>query len=1050
MDTVNITGTVVRSNVKRLGLNLGNIERFGPGNYLKNIMANPGGEDGVFTQLVIALTFTSNTFQEAYWRTDWAGNKKEGFWTGGSFEVLTGPNAGFTGTIVNHTRTPDYIQPSEPRNTFHLSAPFPTPLSNGNIAVIRVRVNCLASDYYNIESDPGLNKRITIVQDSRPGSGGSSCWEVWGLPTNMSWQNVYAYFMDSYGRDSNTEAGKLYLFKGPYKWSGWLKADIPTTFTVRIERGGWLLWTCTFSVGTSWAYYEHTADIPEGADPYPTSLPNSVAAVIYRIGTANAKVRVDDIFLGRTDHVNPTVFVDEVVEPLKEYKPGVLRFWGNQLGSTLIDQLVEPYSRKCSDFAVKSRYGGIFQYSLHDFLVLCQEVDTIPWYVMPPGLTVEELGGLVEYLAGAPGAGPYADIRVSQGQVQPWTTVFDKIILEYGNEMWGTGNSATDPFAGASAGNGIRLGQLADWRFSFVKASPWYSSKIVCCVGGQAGWPPTNKDIMVNTTGNVDMLAIAPYYGSLDAWSTDEDIYLPLFASPEYWNDTGMVTQCVNKAKEGYAGVEVTVYENNAHTTRTYAPAAITNQFVAGTASALAISKHSLEMLKVHGIRQQCLFSFVGFSFPNQRSENPFQVRVWGMKRDLMTSKLSRPTWLGASLVNSALSGSMITAAVTTDTVLTPNANNVPARILNLVQAYPFKDGTIYSVVLYNLDLTGSRTVRVVLPEQTALLSAKKIEAPSLSSWNEYTEEVSVEAATVTFVSGNSWDIEMGKHSMAVIQWDTEGEVPEEPPVTTLTVVVEGNGSVLRSVEPPYNEYSFVMLTAVPDTGWKFVRWEGDMTGTFFAQFIEVSGDLTVTAVFEEEETEVLPETTLTITVHGQGSIIPSITPPYNTSSVVSLFAQPAVGWKFNYWGGWLWGNSNPSPNIPMTESRTVSAVFAQLTTLTEYTIDITVEGSGTVDVSNPPPYYANDLVTLTATPAQGYTFSHWEGDLSGSEVQKQITIEGDIEVTAVFEAVVEEEEEPDVEDPISNNRLLILSVDDKDLVTINLGLFPNVRGRFE
>jgi hypothetical protein len=47
--------------------------------------------------------------------------------------------------------------------------------------------------------------------------------------------------------------------------------------------------------------------------------------------------------------------------------------------------------------------------------------------------------------------------------------------------------------------------------------------------------------------------------------------------------------------------------------------------------------------------------------------------------------------------------------------------------------------------------------------------------------------------------------------------------------------------------------------------------------------------------------------------------------------------------------------------------------------------------------------YTKGSLVMLTAKPDKGWAFSHWEGDLTGSENPKEITVTEPTEITAVF-----------------------------------------------
>ena len=80
-------------------------------------------------------------------------------------------------------------------------------------------------------------------------------------------------------------------------------------------------------------------------------------------------------------------------------------------------------------------------------------------------------------------------------------------------------------------------------------------------------------------------------------------------------------------------------------------------------------------------------------------------------------------------------------------------------------------------------------------------------------------------------------------------------------------------------------------------------------------------------------------------------------------------------------------------------------------------TIDINSDTPG-VSV-NPYPwtgiYFHNIPVTLTAIPLEGYTFSHWSGDVSSTETQITYTPTGDFSVTANFVP----SQEPATEEPI-------------------------------
>jgi hypothetical protein len=66
---------------------------------------------------------------------------------------------------------------------------------------------------------------------------------------------------------------------------------------------------------------------------------------------------------------------------------------------------------------------------------------------------------------------------------------------------------------------------------------------------------------------------------------------------------------------------------------------------------------------------------------------------------------------------------------------------------------------------------------------------------------------------------------------------------------------------------------------------------------------------------------------------------------------------------------------------------------------------NISPKDSGTITKSpDKTSYSPNEDVTLTATPAEGYKFKQWQGDASGSEATITIKMNGNQNVTAVFE----------------------------------------------
>ena len=225
-------------------------------------------------------------------------------------------------------------------------------------------------------------------------------------------------------------------------------------------------------------------------------------------------------------------------------------------------------------------------------------------------------------------------------------------------------------------------------------------------------------------------------------------------------------------------------------------------------------------------------------------------------------------------------------------------------------------------------------------------------------------------------------------------------EIPEHN--YTLTVNVEGEGSVdLDPVLPDYKYGTSVNLTAIPASGWEFVEWTGDATGTDLEVTITMDGNKTVTAVFEEEPVQMY---TLTINTEGQGNTDPAAgTHDYDEGTNVTITATPATGWQFVEWAGDATG-TDLSVTITMDGNKTITAVFEEIPVQT-YTLTINIEGQGTTDpAAGTHEFDDGESVTITATPASGWEFIRWEGDATGASPSTSVTMDDDMTVTAVFE----------------------------------------------
>jgi Leucine-rich repeat (LRR) protein len=144
------------------------------------------------------------------------------------------------------------------------------------------------------------------------------------------------------------------------------------------------------------------------------------------------------------------------------------------------------------------------------------------------------------------------------------------------------------------------------------------------------------------------------------------------------------------------------------------------------------------------------------------------------------------------------------------------------------------------------------------------------------------------------------------------------------------------------------------------------------------------------------------------VTTPGEG------TSAYNEGTVVNIVAIPASGYRFVNWTGNVGtiGNVNDATTtITMHDNYSITANFEQippgqfgLTTSSTTGGSVTVPGEGTFA------YDAGTVVDLVATPAIGYQFVNWTGDMDTiadvNAVSTTVTMNDNYSITANFVAI--------------------------------------------
>ncbi len=147
-----------------------------------------------------------------------------------------------------------------------------------------------------------------------------------------------------------------------------------------------------------------------------------------------------------------------------------------------------------------------------------------------------------------------------------------------------------------------------------------------------------------------------------------------------------------------------------------------------------------------------------------------------------------------------------------------------------------------------------------------------------------------------------------------------------------LTVNVWEGGSV--EIDPPnvdpYDENTYVTLTAVPDPVYRFNRWIGDIGAadpTESPLTIKMDDKKTVTAYFKRQYT-------LTVNAGEGGSVQvdPLNDEPYDENTYVTLTAVPDPGAAFHHWEGniGIAHPNDPQIEIMMDTDKTITAHFVE------------------------------------------------------------------------------------------------------------------------
>ena len=215
----------------------------------------------------------------------------------------------------------------------------------------------------------------------------------------------------------------------------------------------------------------------------------------------------------------------------------------------------------------------------------------------------------------------------------------------------------------------------------------------------------------------------------------------------------------------------------------------------------------------------------------------------------------------------------------------------------------------------------------------------------------------------------------------------------------------EGNVVTKSPDQPTYVYGDVVQLTATPQPGWSFVSWSGSAVGTSPTISVTMDSSKTVTARFKQDQ-YALNVNVINDGVGSGGTIsVSPIKSTYVYGDVVTLRANVNQGWTFGGWSGAI-TSGDAEVQVTMTGNTDVNATFVQ----DQYDLAVEIVSlgqqgpGGTVSLNpNKPTFVYNEQVVLMAQANSCWSFTRWEGDLSGTNPVELLTVTRDMNVKAVF-----------------------------------------------
>lgn len=229
---------------------------------------------------------------------------------------------------------------------------------------------------------------------------------------------------------------------------------------------------------------------------------------------------------------------------------------------------------------------------------------------------------------------------------------------------------------------------------------------------------------------------------------------------------------------------------------------------------------------------------------------------------------------------------------------------------------------------------------------------------------------------------------------------------PLDPVKGTVQIITGNGGAPLAAVDENHDGNGYLVAysfdqNASPFYGYTELTVDGD---TLFLRHLSASGQVMDQEVYYPNfKPHFGARYHLNIQTTGSGSVLKTPSDSvYVVGTRVQIYADAALGWKFDGWSGDRTGTLNPD-TVVMDGEKTITATFSQIPA-GQYEVRTRVIGSGIVVASPAGPYYSlGAVVTLKARSNAGNKFNGWSGSVSGTDTVVTVTVDGHKSVTATF-----------------------------------------------